>query len=959
MTDTDEESDDLDVIPAEDITVAIFCALPYESVAVKYTFDKELCCRLKTIGPRKYIYSFGVIGEHNVVIARPSQMGTVKAAQCAATVSQQFPNVRFALLVGIGAGIPDSSKGGSKRDIRLGDIAVSIPRDGHPGVVEYDYGKYEADGTFVLKGSLDKPHPILISADGALQEDEIMKKNRFRKMLRKIIEKPGYARPESDDILFDETFQHVEGVGCVEYLKDGPQKLMTRDIKPAQPVVHRGLILSGSGVVKNPEDRLRLRRGHADAICFEMEAAGIVDEIPCLVVRGICDYADTHKQDGWHYYAAAVAAAYGRALLLKIYGEDIQGAESMKETMSKMLSLSIDTKTRVQSLQTSAHLDKIIQWLSAPDPSTNLNTAREQHQPGTGQWLLDSETYKAWKTTPASFLWLHGIPGCGKTILSSTVVTDLANDLVASESLLYFYFNFSDADKRSTENAVRSLIDQLYRKSAGARSVVDSLYATLGKGGGQPGHAALQKVLCDMITKCHEVWIVLDGLDECETRGRHTTNSVLTWIENLRRYLPNVHTLITSRPEEDIKASIDAWAGTQEILPLQSGLVADDIDAFIRTKVQQMTRWFRWVACQFDILEDCLDPIAIRIALNSLPQTLDETYNRIWQRIRTEHRSRTVRLLQLLTYSPRPLRIEEAVDAIAIEPASKPRFNPRNRMPFPEEIARYCSSFVSLTASSNAEGEENMVHIQLAHFSVQEYFQSDRLPPDLAVHLHKTASAVSLVDLCLSYLLELDTSLPVHETKEQYPFAQFSAQHWSDSATILEVSSQQVPKAVDEYYGSHDAFILGYKLYPPDEHIPIWSRPEPASPLYYASFAGLSASVRKLLDAHADTNVQCGYLGNALQAASSKGRDSIVQTLIQHGADVNAQGGYYGNALQAAASSKGHDGIVQTLIQHGADVNAQGGYYGNALQAASSEGHDGIVQTLIQHGADVNAQGEE
>lgn len=330
-TDTDEESDDLDVISAEDITVAIFCALPYESAAVKYIFDKEVECRPKTVGPRKYVYSFGVIGEHNVVVARPSQMGIVKAAQCAATVSQQFPNVRFALLVGIGAVIP----GGTERDIRLGDIAVSIPRDGHPGVVEYDYGKYEADGTFVLKGSLDKPHPILISADGALQEDEIMNKNRLRKILKKSTEKAGYARPESDDILFDETFRHVTGDGCSECLKCDHKKVVLRDIKPAQPVVHRGLILSGSGVVKNPEDRLRLRRGHSDAICFEMEAAGIVDEIPCRVVRGICDYADTHKQDGWHYYAAAVAAAYGKALLLKIYGEEVQQVESMNEAINK------------------------------------------------------------------------------------------------------------------------------------------------------------------------------------------------------------------------------------------------------------------------------------------------------------------------------------------------------------------------------------------------------------------------------------------------------------------------------------------------------------------------------------------------------------------------------------------------------------------------------------------------
>jgi nucleoside phosphorylase len=340
--DTEEESDlkEFKEIPPEDITVAIFCALSYESVAVKYSLDEEFECRPKTIGPRKYVYSFGRIRDHKVVIARPHQMGTVKAAQCAATVCQQFPNVRFALMVGIGAGIPSPPK----HDIRLGDIAVSIPRDDHPGVLQYDFGKYEhdfdnheSDGKFVLKGSLDKPPPILVSADGSLEEDEMMRRRPLRKILRNITKQPEYTRPNSDDTLFDPTFHHVNrGGDCSGCEESHEKKVVPRaDREPGQPVVHRGLILSGSGVVKDTKDRDRLRRGHDDAICFEMEAAGIMDEIPCLVVRGICDYADTHKQDGWHHYAAAVAAAYGKAVLLKVYGQDMEETKSMKESMEK------------------------------------------------------------------------------------------------------------------------------------------------------------------------------------------------------------------------------------------------------------------------------------------------------------------------------------------------------------------------------------------------------------------------------------------------------------------------------------------------------------------------------------------------------------------------------------------------------------------------------------------------
>lgn len=133
---TDNESDlkEFKEIPPEDITVATFCALFYESVPIKYILDEEFKCRPKTTGPRKYVYSFGRIRDHKVAIARPHQTGTVKAARCAATVSQQFPNVRFAIMVGIGAGLSSLPE----CDIRLGDVIVSIPLDNWLTPIGYD-----------------------------------------------------------------------------------------------------------------------------------------------------------------------------------------------------------------------------------------------------------------------------------------------------------------------------------------------------------------------------------------------------------------------------------------------------------------------------------------------------------------------------------------------------------------------------------------------------------------------------------------------------------------------------------------------------------------------------------------------------------------------------------------------------------------------------------------------------
>lgn len=327
--DIDEESgsEKLEEISPGSITIAIFCALAYEAVAVEHMLDQEYKCCPKAIGPIKYVYSFGRIKKHKVVIAQPHQMGTVAAAHCATAVSQQFPNVRFALMVGIGAGIPNL-----KHDIRLGDIAVSIPQEAHAGVIQYDFGKYELDG-FVLKGCLNKPPPILTSADKWLEREELKERSPLKRALGRINKIPKFSHPNTADILFHDKFHHIdEGSDCSACEASNGRMVVSRATRPnKQPVIHRGLILSGNGVVKNPRDRDHLRR-YVDAICYEMEAAGIMDEIPCLVVRGVCDYADTHKQDGWHYYAAAVAAAYCRTVLCKI---DSQGVEETQTRLAE------------------------------------------------------------------------------------------------------------------------------------------------------------------------------------------------------------------------------------------------------------------------------------------------------------------------------------------------------------------------------------------------------------------------------------------------------------------------------------------------------------------------------------------------------------------------------------------------------------------------------------------------
>jgi hypothetical protein len=148
------------------------------------------------------------------------------------------------------------------------------------------------------------------------------------------------------------------------------------------------------------------------------------------------------------------------------------------------------------------------------------------------------------------------------------------------------------------------------------------------------------------------------------------------------------------------------------------------------------------VSCQLDVLEDCLERKALLKALQDLPKTLDETYERILENIPQAHVHHTRRILQFLTYSERPLRLEEAVDAIAVDVGESVargcRFDLNDRLPVPEEITRFCSRLVVLTSSSMQDeyGEEQKVtEIQLAYFSVKDYLTSDRLEWRTVMHL--------------------------------------------------------------------------------------------------------------------------------------------------------------------------------------------------------------------------------
>ncbi|OTA81209.1 hypothetical protein M434DRAFT_47169, partial [Hypoxylon sp. CO27-5] len=297
-------------------TVGIIYIKPLEMKAITVMFDERFDSIPVAHGDVND-YSLGRIGHHNIVVVGPARgdQGTVATAQFSSTIRLTFPNLCVGLLVGIGGGIPHYPE----HDVRLGDVVVGAPETG-PAVVQYDLGKRTENG-FEVTRVLGKPPGLLLKVvnkvddkymyiqDGA---DDILKSHidRFSTFPRLRKE---FKRPSTPDRLFQSSYIHEHGTECVDH--DPEFEVLRQPRQSNDIVVHLSTILSGDSVMKCSTDRDLLSAKHNNALCIEMEAAGLMDVFPCLVIRGICDYADSHKDSIWQNFAAATASAYARELL--------------------------------------------------------------------------------------------------------------------------------------------------------------------------------------------------------------------------------------------------------------------------------------------------------------------------------------------------------------------------------------------------------------------------------------------------------------------------------------------------------------------------------------------------------------------------------------------------------------------------------------------------------------------
>ncbi|KAH9048924.1 hypothetical protein EDB84DRAFT_1261703, partial [Lactarius hengduanensis] len=469
-------------------------------------------------------------------------------------------------------------------------------------------------------------------------------------------------------------------------------------------------------------------------------------------------------------------------------------------------------------------------------------------------WFFQGSIFIEWKST-GSLLWIHGKPGSGKSVICSSVIQDIMAVCEAGSAVMaYFYFDFRDLNKQTCRDLLLSLVSQLSTRSSPYCDILHRIYKTHESGTRQPSDETLKECLKEMLTLPGHgpIFIVLDALDECpDSSGIPSPRDEVLQLVKELVYLDQqgLHICATSRPEVDIRAVLKSLAFRSVSLHDESGQKSDIAD-YVRNVVNSspssaMRRWrdddknlvvetlteradgmFRWVFCQLETLRHCFPP-NLRQFLNQLPETLDETYERILKGINKAQKDDARRLLQCLAVAVRPLYVEELAELLAFDFQASgsaggiPKLKEDWRWDDQEEaVLSTCSSLITVVRY----GDSRVV--QFSHFSVKEYLTSPRLAQshgDVSrFHVDLDGAHTILAQACLGTLLRLDERAENSGTKV-FPLVEYAAQHWVEHAQFENVSSRVRDGMDDLFDPSRPHFAAWLEVHDMDEEWPYFS----------------------------------------------------------------------------------------------------------------------------------------
>ncbi|KAK4653514.1 hypothetical protein QC762_0084380 [Podospora pseudocomata] len=1025
-----------------DYTVGWVCALPKEQTAATAMLDRRHGDLPKPPNDHN-TYTLGSIGNHNIVIAclPKGEIGTNSAATVATSMANAFPSIKIGLMVGIGGGIPPK--------VRLGDVVISSPVGQYPGVVQWDLGKAKEGGKFERTGSLNNPPASLRTALTKLETEHEMSGSKIPQYLEDLKDKwpnlaPKYTScdhlKDPLDVL-DNPVRSLRGriiflvllwetilailrvfLGCwaLASMGSGAEQVAGTTVNTAvdrdggklrNMRVHYGLIASGNQVIQDATFRDRLDEefgGHV--LCAEMEAAGLMNNFPCIVIRGICDYADSHKNEDWQEHAAAVAAAFAKELLQYVQPSAVVGERPVKDILEQTLkkvhketSATREDVTQIKSKLGKVEDKEVLDWLTKIDYGPQQSDYLKRRQPGTGQWLLDSEKFKGWLSASNQTLFCPGIPGAGKTILTSVVVDHLGSKFHNDPKIgiAYIYFNFQRQDKQKIDDLLASVLKQIAESQPSVPGSVKDLFDKHKAKRTRPLLDETLRVLQSVAATCSRVFIVVDALDECQT-SESCRKRFLSELFNLQK-MHGINIFATSRSVTEIvdrfktSISLEIRASTADVALYLEGHISqlpsfvqqdrrlrEEITAGISEAVDGM---FLLAQIYLNLLYDKMTPNDIRSTLEVFRNkgqgraeiqkvgALTSAYNQAMMRIVGQMpgcKKLAMEVLTWITCAKRQLTTLELQHALATKPGKSELDD--GDLPCIGDMVSVCAGLVTV--------DENSGIIRLVHYTTKEYLEGTRPGWNPNAELAITTTCVTYLSFTVFETGFCTTYRKFEERLQSNPLYDYAARNWGHHARKAATSSQvvidfleskaKVEASTEALMATNwDRFYPGYAPEVPRNmtglHLSAYfgvieaaddllrSRPGPdlkdawrRTPLWYAAQNGHEAVVKKLLATGADVNATTGTSGDqtALQAAAGGGHLEVVEKLLAAGADINA-----------TSAGGGHLKVVEKLLAAGADVNAAAATSGGktALQAAAGGGHLEVVEKLLAAGADVNA----
>ncbi|KAF5563258.1 ankyrin protein [Fusarium napiforme] len=966
-------------------------------------------------------YTLGSIGPHNIAITclPKGMIGNVPAATVASHLVTTFPSIKVGLMVGIGGGVPSNK-------VRLGDVVVGTSSGDYPGVVKWDAGKVHGQGKFERTGSLNNPPQSLLTALTQLETQHNLVGTKIPEYLEELKQRwPKLAavslRNESfKDVLFKSSYDHISGTICntddgdvdeSENEEQDPCRFCDTSMvvkrKGREMRIHYGLIASGDKLIKDAASRNKLNKDlGGEVLCIEMEAAGLVNHFPCLVVRGICDYADSHKNKDWQEHAAIVAAAFAKELLQYVQPNGVEGERPLKDLLNDVHSFVSEPRedvAEIRSNQSRRDDIKILDWLTTIDYGLQQSEFQKVQQPGTGSWLLDTSEYRTWLETPGKTLFCQGIPGVGKTILTSGLIDHLSSKLAgdSASGISYIFCNFQRQDQQTSDGLLACILKQL---SAGLPSLPESLrslYTIHAIQRTRPTSREIATTLGSVISEHARAFIIVDALDEYGS-APGARESFLVQLARLQQEF-DVNLFATSRYDTAISSEIRS--SFINSMNLEINAVRGDIGTYIEGNFNILPPDIRQ---NMDLRRDIVESLQVsvdgmfllaRIYLNLLSFKVSETeirnqlamfkrgsrkgnakalsdaYEQTMTRIKSQesdHAMLAKGVLLWLTYARSELTVEDLRYALATR--SKYRMVCTQDLPFESTMISACAGLVALDESSKI--------IRLVHFTTQEYLiqNPNELFPLTEQDIARTCMAHLWVSENERYrFLDFDLA-----TRSSYPLWWYSALNWGHHGRKSSISNHELIEFMNDeaivslaMRNALQKFTVGYFF---------------MRPLHIAAYFGLTELVEDLLDRGERVDIADRTGRTPLSYAAEQGCEAIMVMLLGRGAEVDSQDGdiisnwnYYkknpGRTPLSFATELGHEDAVRILIANGASssVRAKSGltplsyavenrreslvrlFLDTApgdisieLGRAVEYGHKSIVRLLLEHGAEVD-----